>query len=175
MKRRTFLRSLSVSCMPIHNKFFLRKKPDGTVDFHPGPLHVQGPILPIEVHVPSILAAYFSERNETPPAPVAGLALIDTGATNSCVDNKVIASLGVKPVGIIKTGTAGGVVEQHVYPAKFRFPVEGMEVEFNRAVGVDLTGQTVAGHDIIALIGRDLLTRWVLIYNGPGGFFTLAI
>jgi len=72
-------------------------------------------------------------------------------------------------------GTAGGPVQQSLYPAKFRFPGEAFEIEFSSVVGADLTGQHIAGQDIIALLGRDVLSKCVLIYNGPGGFFTLAL
>lgn len=160
--------------MPIHNKYFFRKKPDGSLEFHPGPLHKSGPVLPIEIHIPTALAAHYDKQNQTPPSPGTGLALIDTGATNSAVDKKIISSLSVKPVGVIDVGTASGIVQQETYPAKLSFPVEKIEVEFSRMAGVDLGGQTVDDQPIIALIGRDLLTRWVLIYNGPGGWFTIA-
>jgi hypothetical protein len=100
--------------------------------------------------------------------------LIDTGATRSCVDSKVIASLGVKPIGVAVTGTAGGPVQQYRYPARFRFPGEGLEIEFSSVIGVNLAGQSIGGRDIIVLLGRDVLSRCILIYNGPGGFFTLA-
>jgi len=83
--------------------------------------------------------------------------------------------LGVNPIGVTLMGTAGGPVQQSLYPAKFRFPGEAFEIEFSSVVGADLTGQHIAGQDIIALLGRDVLSKCVLIYNGPGGFFTLAL
>lgn len=160
--------------MPVHNRFFLSQDAQGKAQFHPSPLHQQGPVLSVEVHIPSALATLLGQQNQPPPPPVTGLALIDTGATNSCVDRKVIQSLGVSPIGIIETGTAGGKVKQHLFPAKLNFPGEGFTAEFNATVGVDLSGQVAAGQNIIALIGRDLLTRWLLIYNGPAGLFTIA-
>ncbi|OGL39946.1 MAG: hypothetical protein A2043_01890 [Candidatus Schekmanbacteria bacterium GWA2_38_9] len=128
-----------------------------------------------EIHIPSNLAIFLSKRRNTIPRPISGLALIDTGATSSCVDKGGISNLGVQPVGIVNTSTAGGKVKQNVYPAKLYFPVEKIWVEFSRATGVDIGDQTVDGKRIIALIGRDPLSRWVLIYNGPGGLFTLGI
>ena len=36
-------------------------------------------------------------------------------------------------------------------------------------------GAKLGSHGLIALLGRDLLTRCVLIYNGPDSTFTFAV
>jgi hypothetical protein len=82
--------------------------------------------------------------------------------------------LGVKTVGTVLCGTAGGQIQQQRYPVRFSFPAFGFDVPFNVATGVDLSGQLVEGHQIVALIGRDVLANCVFSYNGPGGFFTLS-
>ncbi len=155
--------------MPIHNRFFLQ---GGQIN--PNVLIQTGPLLQVEVAIPPALAQLLTAQNQPIPPAVQGFALIDTGATRSCVDAQVISSLGVQPIGLIATGTAGGQVQQSLYPAKLRFPAEGLEIEFSSVIGVDLTGQSMAGRRIIALVGRDVLSRCVFIYNGPGGFFTLT-
>lgn len=50
-----------------------------------------------------------------------------------------------------------------------------MEIEFESLVGVDLTGQVIGDHQLIALIGRDVLSRCLFVYNGQIGLFTLAL
>ena len=49
-------------------------------------------------------------------------------------------------------------------------------VEFSQMVGVDLHGQvpTTSYGDVIALVGRDILSRCVMIYHGLRAFFTVA-
>jgi hypothetical protein len=49
-----------------------------------------------------------------------------------------------------------------------------MDMEFSSTLGVDLKGQKVGGKDILVLIGRDVLARGVLIYNGTSGGFTFC-
>ncbi len=156
--------------MPVHNRFFLSQGNQ----INPAVLVQAGPLLQVEVSIPSALAQFLTAQNQSIPAPVTGWALIDTGATRSCVDSKAITNLGVNPIGVTTTGTAGGRVQQHLYPARFRFPGEALELEFSSVIGVDLSGQSIAGRDIIVLLCRDVLSRCVLIYNGPGGFFTLT-
>jgi len=157
--------------MPVYEGEFRTKAGE------PGPAGLRrfGPVLPVEIAIPSALSKFLSARNQQIPAPRTGLALIDTGATRSCVDSQVISSLGVNPIGITSLGTASGRSQHHLYPAKFSFPAMKFEVEFGAVVGVDLSGQGTGKMQIIALIGRDVLSRCILIYHGTKGSFSLAL
>jgi len=156
--------------MPIHNRFFLQNG-----NLNPNILVMTGPILGVEVSIPKELADLLTAEKKAMPSPKAGYALIDTGATRSGVDHSIITELGVQPVGVAKTLTAGGEVEQNLFPAHFRFPGENIDIDFSSVLGVNLKGQHVNGQPIIALLGRDILSRFVFIYNGPGGFFSIAL
>jgi hypothetical protein len=135
-----------------------------------------GPLMQVQVEVPQALAAYLSKQGQPIPAPQSGWALIDTGATRTCVDRDVLTKLGVQPTGTVKTGTAAGQVEQLLFPAKLSFPVAGnFQIEFGSVIAVDLRGQTIAGTNVVVLVGRDVLSRCLLVYNGPAGIFTLAM
>jgi hypothetical protein len=130
-----------------------------------------GPEIDIEVHVPQSLAKLLTQQNQTIPSPVAGKALVDTGASITCVDDNVIRSLGVQPVGIATVHTPSGSAQQNQYPVRFAFPGSGLPpLEIPQAMGSILQGQ-----GIIALLGRDLLASLVFIYNGPLGIITLAL
>jgi hypothetical protein len=160
--------------MPVHNQFFWHQPPGLPPQVGPQALAVMGPVLQVEVCVPSDLEKLLSSQNQPIPQPVTGWALIDTGASRTAVEQSCIASLGVQPIGAAKTGTAGGIREVGIYPARFRFPGQGMDMEFSSTLGVDLKGQKVGGRDLLVLIGRDVLARGVLIYNGPSGGFTFC-
>jgi len=106
------------------------------------------------------------------------MALIDTGASVSAVDVVVIQQLGVQPVGVANVWTAGGPPQQATYPGRFTFPGSNLPaIDFNALLGANLAGQLagVTGQAIVALIGRDLLQHFVLVYNGPAAMFTLAV
>lgn len=100
---------------------------------------------------------------------MAGDALIDTGASISAVDDSVIRTLGVAPVGLANVGTGAGPNQQNLYPARFILPNIGIGIEFSRVLGSNLSS---AG--IIALLGRDVLSRMILIYSGGTGRLTIA-
>ncbi len=160
--------------MPVYNRHFW---PD--VDSSIGGPHglvAYGPIMPVEVAVPGALAQYLTNTKQNVPAPVTGLALIDTGATITAVDESVFQALGVPPVGTATVGTAKGIVEQPVFPARMSFPGTTLQdLDFSQVLGCDLTGQLSLGTErLIVLMGRDLLQFFVLVYNGPGGLISLS-
>ena len=132
-------------------------------------LATAGPRISVEVRVPTALEQYLTAHGQLIPSPVSGTALIDTGATTSCVDSTTIQSLGVNPVNQVNSGTAGGPFLQYVYPAKFFLPNIQLTMEFSQAVGANLTGT-----GIIALLGRDILARMVFIYSGLSGRISVS-
>jgi len=166
--------------MPIHIISFQGGPPaQAPLSFHPLPpvLIAVGPVVSVLVEVPSALAAALQSAGSSIPQPASGLALIDTGATRSAVDDGVIQALGVQPTGVVNVGTAAGMQQQSVYSARFTFPGSKLPtIEFAQLTGVNLRGHVVPHVNVplIALIGRDLLSRFIMVYNGPHATVTLA-
>lgn len=154
--------------MPTHNQFFIDP---ATNQPSPNSLQSVGPVLQVEIAVHPTLAQHLQNLGQPIPTPVVGPGLIDTGATFSAVDQTVIQQLGIPPIGTVQLGTAGGPVTQTQHPASFGFPGTGLPtISFNFVTGVDLTGQ-----NIVALIGRDVLRHFVMVYNGSLGQVILSI
>ena len=156
--------------MPIFNRLY--RRPDG--ELSPEALQAVGAFLNVEVRIPEALAKLLASRNEPQPQPEEGIALVDTGASKTCVHEPILKKLGVSPIGLITTGTAGGQFQKPLYPAHLSFPGERLEAEIASVIAVDLTGQKIRDKPIIALIGRDMLALTLFIYNGPGGFFSIG-
>ena len=134
-------------------------------------LRLQGSVLPVEISIPQTLQRRLTQQGQSFPAPQSGLALIDTGASLSAVDDEVILTLGIAPVGQTQIHTAGGIVARPLYPARFSFPGTDLPpLTFRRVAGSALQSQGV-----VALLGRDMLANVILIYNGPAGTFSLAV
>lgn len=151
--------------MPVYNRFYLVGQ-----NLHHGALLDRGPVLNVEISIPTTLARLWDKQNLTVPGSQMGVALLDTGASRTCVDRDAIKELSIPSIGIERVYTPQGSEEQHKYPVRISFPGTPLpSVEFGSAYGASLREQ-----GIIALIGRDLLTHFVFTYNGPGGFITLA-
>lgn len=162
--------------MPTFNQNFFEIVAQGGMQPSPANLLKSGPVIQVQIEVPDSLAAALQANNSLIPSPVDGMALIDTGATITSIDASVFARLGINPVGIANVGTANGPTQQSMFAAKFSFPGTGLpSFQLTQSLGCDLTGQTVLNQKpIIALIGRDILARSVLIYNGGNGSFSLS-
>lgn len=63
----------------------------------------------------------------------------------------------------------------NLYPAHFMFPTTNIEIDFTSVVGVDLSGQIINSQQLIALIGRNVLSMGILVYNGTTGTFSFAM
>jgi len=161
--------------MPVYNQIFFQNTPNGA-QIDPNVLAKAGPVLAVEVSIPTALTEKLTKENKPIPQPKTGLALIDTGATHSCVDDGAISQLGVNPIGRTKIQGSAGAHEVNIFPAHFRFPaIPNFEIDFTATLGVDIQAQKVNGRPIIALLGRDVLLRCVFVYNGPLGIYTLAL
>lgn len=159
--------------MPTHNQFNYDEKGNRS----PQALTNIGAFFPIEIHVPPKIAEALTKAGKPVPQSVAGLGLIDTGATLTCISEDVLKNLGLNPFDVVNSGTADGLKKQNVYPARIVFPTQGWTLDLQKAIGVNLEGQVIhkiPPEPVIALLGRNLLQHWVLIYNGAGGFWTVS-
>lgn len=113
--------------------------------------------------------------NQAVPNVVQIRGLLDTGASHSCMDPSVLTAFGLTPTGtaLVNTPTTGNApVTVDQYDVALLIPVPN---------GAPLIQQTlpVTASDLFtsqgfhALIGRDILSQCVFVYNGSG-FFTLA-
>lgn len=160
--------------MSVYNQIFLQTTPNGA-QINPNVLLNAGPVVAVEVSIPAALAEKFAKENQIIPQPRAGWALIDTGATHSCVDDGVISQLGVTPIRRATIHGSAGAQEVNVFPAHLRFPaIQGFEINFASMLGVNIQAQQFNNQPIIALLGRDVLTKCVFVYNGSLGIYTLA-
>lgn len=111
------------------------------------------------------------EREGKPiPQPQVQTALLDTGASFTAIEESVLRGLGLQPVGLTPVSTPSGQTIHATYACKISSPGTPIPpLMLNAVVGCQLQG---FGH--IALIGRDILRHFLLVYNGVEGSWTLA-
>lgn len=113
---------------------------------------------------------------QTVPPPVSGVFLVDTGASHTVVDVSLVTALGLNPTGTVMVhtpSTQGNAVPLYQYDLMLYVPgsVQGAGWLIE---ALPVTASSFAGQAIEGLIGRDILDRGLLVYNGTGGHLTLA-
>jgi predicted aspartyl protease len=104
------------------------------------------------------------------PEPLSGWALLDTGATSTCIDAAAAKKLKLPVIDKGKISSASHeAIEVNIYPAVIAFTGTPIKANVLKAVGANLAGQ-----DLIALLGRDLLQNFTVFYNGAMGEITLS-
>jgi len=134
-------------------------------------LQRQGPVLQVEVSIPEALAKSYVQDGKPIPPPLIGFALIDTGASITGVDLGKLTTLGLTPISVADIGTPSGPSNKMgVYACQIAFPGTPIPTrQFNT-----VTGSQLEPMGYLALIGRDVLSDFQLVYNGVDGFWTLA-
>ncbi len=159
--------------MPIRNNFVR----DANNQISSAALRVVGAVTPVEIHVPQAIVQVLAQQNRPIPTAVTGLAIIDTGASNTCVHEASLTSLGLNPISVVSSGTAAGIARHNVYPGRLIFPTHGWNLDIARLTGVDLSGQMIPvtpPQQLLVLVGRDILEHTILIWNGPAGEWTIT-
>lgn len=134
-----------------------------------------GPTVRIAVGASRPRIAALHRLGQAVPQPRLIRALLDTGASCTAIDSNVLRSLDLTPTGTVAIHTPSSSGSGHrcdqydvsivlinapdVHVMSFTIPV----------IECDLTAQGIE-----ALIGRDLLDRCLLIYNGPVGVLSLS-
>jgi len=135
-----------------------------------------GPLLDAYVSVSEArLDALQATKQPIPPVQKIR-ALLDTGASHTCLDPSVLNALAIPPTGTtqINTPSTGHMPHTvHVYDVSMAIPC---------ATSPPLVSSTiaVAGTELLqrlgfhALIGRDILSSCVFHYNGPAKMVTVS-
>jgi predicted aspartyl protease len=134
-------------------------------------LQQRGPIVQVSITTEENIAKSLAQQGKILPPPKAGWALIDTGASVTCVDDQAAKDLGLPVIDVVPMCSASHAQTlQNVYPIQITIPGLGFNLQAPRAVGAALDAQ-----GLILLIGRDVLQMCTLFYNGPAGQVTLSL
>lgn len=133
------------------------------------------PIVDLYVTIGTTLAASFREAGRPVPGPLSIKALVDTGAIRSHVDLSLLDHLGLKATADIETYTAStGTTPERVGLYRIDLHLAGTQLGMI-ARDLEVVGSDkLAGLKVGMLLGRDILDRCLLVYDGPHRRFTLA-
>lgn len=134
-----------------------------------------GPIVTafVGVSVPRRTALIAAGRPVPDIVRISGL--LDTGASGTAIDPSVLTALGLTPTGttLVLTPTTGATPQPaEQYDVGFVIPAPNGAPLFSQTLPV-IASDLLAAQGFHALIGRDILSQCVFVYNGSG-FFTLS-
>ncbi len=133
-----------------------------------------GPLIDVLFFPSDPLADALREAGRPVPLPVVVPALLDTGSARTLIDPTIVDQLRIEPAGLTRlqtatTGTAYGVRQTFDVGFRWGAPQVSLVSGCHQVIASDLGSLGVR-----ALIGRDLLNRCHLVYNGPHDEFTLS-
>jgi hypothetical protein len=111
------------------------------------------------------------------PASIPILAMIDTGASCTCVDPTVLQQLGLTPTGsaAVNTPTTGSnpaMADQ--YDIGILIPTDLASPPLLHLTIPVIAADLLVRQGFHALVGRDILAGCYLAHDGKSGLFTLA-
>jgi hypothetical protein len=132
------------------------------------------PIIEFLARPPEARIELLREQGRPPKMKVVR-ALIDTGANDTCIERSLAMELDLDPSGEVEvhgvtsgTGTETGIVFR---VQLFHAGVPAVELSPSARV---IAVKDLSRFDARILLGRDLLSRGILIYDGPQERFTFA-
>lgn len=134
-----------------------------------------GPIVRLAVLVSQARREALVKASRPVPAPVIMDGLIDTGASGTCIDISAIQSLQLSPTGSVPNVTPSTGPTPHYcdqYDVSIAVMLSGSNFHVIDTLPVIASQLSHQGHK--ALIGRDVLSRAILFYNGQAGDLTLC-
>jgi hypothetical protein len=104
-------------------------------------------------------------------------ALVDTGASITSIDPQVFETLGLTPTGLldmVTPSTGAGVHTTDTYDVDFLIGAANGETPLQITNLRVCASQLFLNQGINALIGRDILSKCLMVYNGTINSFTMS-
>ncbi len=119
-----------------------------------------------------VMVGWLVENEEdNAPDAIPAKALIDTGASQSCIDEDLAVQLQLPVVDIISISGVGGAQDHNVYAAEVNITALSFK-QFGRFAGVHLSA---GGQSHQVLLGRTFLQPMIMVYDGRRGHVTISI
>jgi len=141
------------------------------VDFSPFPLQQSGFNLPVEISTASI---FRNPPLNVPLSSIVVMAHFDTGASSTSIDIELAKHLKLLSVGQSENRTASGSQVMPNFAIDISFPNTKLSPFYNLRVsscrlGFDLENnmKPSKAQNMGILIGRDIMSHWNIIWNGP--------
>jgi len=138
-----------------------------------------GPQINVDVLPPTVVEKWAKSRNVKIIKVSKIPALLDSGASVTGIDSEMLQRLQYPPIGITNLSSPSGTMKTSIYMVRLIIPSQAdpgfprniprIVMDNVRVIAVNLSNQPYK-----ILLGRDILSKVVLIYNGPQALITLS-
>jgi hypothetical protein len=137
----------------------------------PLPLLWEGFTFPVTVSTPSGRLQN-PKFNKESASSMAVMAHLDTGASRTSIDIRLACYLGLKSTGMADNLTAAGLKTMPNFVIDLYFQNTDLSPFINLPVSscnlsFDISGNRKDPKNFAVLLGRDVLARWNVVWNGP--------
>jgi hypothetical protein len=131
-----------------------------------GDLRRSGPKIRVTICHPKAALSAAKQAGVDLKEPYTVTALIDTGASRTVINPQLAATCGLRKTGIARISSAGHITDRPEYAGAILFPND----ELAGFDPLSLIACPLPEQDVACLLGRDVLERWNLTYDGRSGF-----
>lgn len=129
-----------------------------------------------------LATAFQKPGDQTPRKTIQIVGHFDTGASMTSIDEKLAPLLGLVPTGYIDSQTASGISRMPTYAIDLSFPGTRLKSYINIPIGSCKLPFNLASHksdpndirNFGMLIGRDVMSRWEICWNGTNSTVTVC-
>ncbi len=136
--------------------------------FRPEFLLINGLNFPIEISTASIL---LSSSPEKKVESVLVFAHFDTGASSTSIDINLAKEMNLDTMGVCNIMTAAGEIPMPVFTVNIGFPGTNLspfiDLKINSCKLGYNSAQKPSPKNFGILLGRDIMSRWNIVWNGP--------
>jgi predicted aspartyl protease len=129
-------------------------------------LRKTGPKITVTIGHPRSAIAVAEKSHLELKKPFTVTALIDTGASRTVISPQLATTCGLRQTGQARISSAGHITNRPEYAGAIHFPGH----ELTSFDPMSLVACPLPEQDVACLLGRDVLERWNLTYDGRSGF-----
>jgi len=128
------------------------------------------PLMLNGVNIPVIISTASVYRLPNDPSSVKTaqiLAHFDTGATKTSIDIGLAKQLNLIPTGQSPSHTAAGLRQAADFVIDLGFPGQTLRPFINLQISSCVLANPAMSLNFMMLLGRDIMSRWNIVWDGP--------
>ena len=138
-----------------------------------GQLTADGPVIDVLLALTPADAGKLRSAGQPVPAPLTVRALLDSGASDSCIDTRCVQTLALAPKGTRTFYTPSLAGPQTLTEYEVSLTLLHPQASYT-FYSLPVAAAVLSPQGIEALLGRNVLKQCLFVYDGHGGTWSLG-